>query len=492
MAVRRSLTTALVLLLVAAIPARASSIPAVTVVDSIRPGSGNSWAMDYSNSVVMGGWLYFGADDGTNGRELWRTNGETTEMMLDINPGADNGDPQGLYVVGSTLFFSADDGSHGHELWQTDGTLVGTTLAADINPEGSSYVYPVGTYHGNYYFGAADESSDAELWSIDPATLVVTEHEIAAGSGGSYPQEGINYLDYLYFVANDATNNRELWRTDGTVTEVVFPSSGGIANPTDLVVHGGFLYVTENLGNTGSYPGRTMYKSAGTLSAVTALGGWDIDTNPTETVSFGGQLYFAATDSTYGQELWASTGANDHRLVADIQDGIGNGSPQQLTPFGDWLYFSADDGVHGRELYRSNGMTTSRVADIRLDGSSWPQFLTPLGEWLYFQAYEPVHGAALYRTRGTVTERVPLPTSDLTYNCDCYDTSMVSMGERLFFTVRGDLIGQEFAFLDEPTYSMPSTDRAPSSLAMALLQLAALTAAVAVKLRRGARVNRVE
>ena len=36
--------------------------------------------------------------------------------------------------VGGTLFFTADDGIHGRELWTSDGTEEGTVLVKDIDP----------------------------------------------------------------------------------------------------------------------------------------------------------------------------------------------------------------------------------------------------------------------------------------------------------------------------------------------------------------------
>ena len=37
-------------------------------------------------------------------------------------------------VAGGHLFFFANDGVHGYELWSSDGTPSGTALLADINP----------------------------------------------------------------------------------------------------------------------------------------------------------------------------------------------------------------------------------------------------------------------------------------------------------------------------------------------------------------------
>ena len=48
------------------------------------------------------------------------------------------GIPAWLTVRGDRLFFAADDGVHGIELWSTDGTFSGTTLAGDVAPGSGS------------------------------------------------------------------------------------------------------------------------------------------------------------------------------------------------------------------------------------------------------------------------------------------------------------------------------------------------------------------
>ena len=62
--------------------------------------------------------LYFGASDGTLGKELWRSDGTEggTELVKDINPGASGSSLAELTNVNGMLFFSADDGVNGAEL----------------------------------------------------------------------------------------------------------------------------------------------------------------------------------------------------------------------------------------------------------------------------------------------------------------------------------------------------------------------------------------
>ena len=65
----------------------------------------------------------------------------TAWMVTDIRSGiGDGSSPSYLTVVGNTLYFRADDGINGRELWKSDGTVSGTVMVKDIysGSDGSS------------------------------------------------------------------------------------------------------------------------------------------------------------------------------------------------------------------------------------------------------------------------------------------------------------------------------------------------------------------
>ena len=56
-------------------------------------------------------------------------------MVKDITNGSGSSFPSQLTAVGNTLYFSANDGTNGTELWKSDGTANGTMMVKDIAVE---------------------------------------------------------------------------------------------------------------------------------------------------------------------------------------------------------------------------------------------------------------------------------------------------------------------------------------------------------------------
>jgi ELWxxDGT repeat protein len=178
--------------------------------------------------TVMGKQVFFAADDGKHGVELWKSDGteKGTTLVKDINtvPGNSNPNDKGdainrsaevekLYVVGKTLYFRASDGKHGVELWKTDGTERGTKLVKDINtgPDDSN-PDSLTAFKGRLLFSADDGVHGSEMWrsngtKANTALLINLE----PGAVGSEPGELTISGPLLYFAASTPSAGEELW-----------------------------------------------------------------------------------------------------------------------------------------------------------------------------------------------------------------------------------------------------------------------------------------
>jgi ELWxxDGT repeat protein len=327
----------------------------------IYPGENNYGANSSSpgNFVEFNDKLYFSANNGENGKELYVTDGTAagTQLVVDLRPGEDNyGDvsgsyPSGLVEFNDKLYFSANNGEVGNELYVSDGTADGTQLLVDLrsgeDPFGNIYgSYPSNLveFNGKLYFSARDNEKGNELFVSD-GTAEGTEVLVDINPGennygipnGSYPSNLVEFNDKLYFSASNGENSTELYVTDGT-------SEG-----TQLVAD-----INQGKDNSG----------------------YSYGSFPSYLVEFNSKLYFTANDSETGTELYVSDGTSEGtQLVADINPGLNNYSfpngsfPSELTVVGDELFFSADNGETGDELFKLTLSDLGESAPIQLSGS---------------------------------------------------------------------------------------------------------------------------
>jgi ELWxxDGT repeat protein len=138
----------------------------------IAPGPASSMLPMFERTVTAfaGGSVFFGADDGVHGYELWRSDLQTAELVRDIARGQASSHPASLSAVGDMVYLAADDGRHGRELWWASSG--GAGLVADVNPgSDSSHPREMTAFDGSIYFFATTEATGDELWRIAPPTV---------------------------------------------------------------------------------------------------------------------------------------------------------------------------------------------------------------------------------------------------------------------------------------------------------------------------------
>lgn len=151
---------------------------------------------DDFHTRLWNGKIFFFADDGTNGNELWITDGTVagTSMVKDVNPGANpsitSNFSSWFYTV-SGLFYTADDGTNGNELWKSDGTAGGTAMVDDVNPGSNSSDPYIFLFVNNHIYFTADDNSDGmtDLYIVDESvTLPLTLLNFTATLNGKAAQ----------------------------------------------------------------------------------------------------------------------------------------------------------------------------------------------------------------------------------------------------------------------------------------------------------------
>ena len=385
---------------------------------------------------AFGDTLYFSADDGYSGEEIWAydTSNSSSWMVVDLNNDTNTGSRPGTWVdllIGNTLYFNADgdvsvnlNGNNnpgGEELWALNLSTSKAWQVTDICSNACSSLpgrYGMEILVGDtIYFGAMTPWIGHELWAHDTSNASTWQvAEINNGSSSSKPGWRMQFLvgDTIYFDANDGNDGTELWAHDtsnhSTWQVADINSGGGHSDPGRWmqILVGDTLYFSANDGSseTELWAHDTSNHSTWQVADInngnsSSLPGWKTE------FLVGDTIYFDANDGNDGRELWAHDTSNHSTWqVADINSGSGDSDPGKAMRdteilIGYTIYFMADDGNSGHELWAhdTSNHSTWQVADINSgSGHSYPgDYMNILiGDTLFFDADDGNDGRELW------------------------------------------------------------------------------------------------
>lgn len=421
--------------------------------------------------VARGGAVFFNADDGAHGRELWRTDGtpEGTYMLRDLWPGGMSSDPIPVVTSGERLVVASaarfaqgnrfDSAASEAELWTTDGTPEGTI---PLRPPGGDQVLTqfldlvdrVTSLRGETYVALPDQSNLHMLWRVDPSGVAAPasafplryDHidlsQIVGGQNAILIRASIHH-----FVDNALP--REcfvVYRPNGESLSVMELEPGSDPRVFGMLDDRLLIRSRTESGAYGAEPWVTDGTPKGTfLLRDIEPGPANSETNSMTSVTYRGVQYFSWANSEFGAELWRTDGTSEGTvLVEDIFPGRGSSGPSYLTVVGDTLLFQARTPNHGVELCAYDEDDGFRIVKDIHPGvpDSNPFRFAVAGNRLYFTAEEPVSGGELWISDGTeagtrlVRDIVPGSGSSWPY-------FKAAIGERLMFSADDGIHGEE-------------------------------------------------
>ncbi|NLF04185.1 MAG: hypothetical protein GX593_04170 [Actinomycetales bacterium] len=273
---------------------------------------------------------------------------------------------------GGYVYFAADDGVHGNELWRTDGTPAGTSLVKDFNyGNASSHSNPHEiTVAGSRLF--VRTTSPAELWVFESSGATPKKITYAGSSDSATMGSlqavgssliGIGYTHEVY---------KHTWfrvPAGSTQATVVRSDVNTTAHPGHTVVHGGYMYFSAAiLGDT--FQGYELWRTNGTAAGTSMVADVNVgkgSSSPTLVQATDNRVYFIADDGFHGRELWSTDGTSaGTRIVRDHMAGPQHSSIEATTAVGNVLYYVPKDNAYGHELWRTDGTAagTRIVKDI--------------------------------------------------------------------------------------------------------------------------------
>lgn len=305
---------------------------------------------EYNNKI------FFSARNDGSGRELWSSDGTSsnTNLVIDIEPG----ETDGLTTFYSTelnneLFFVAKDNLNysGGEIWKTNGTGVGSSLVTTYNGR----LFGMTTVGNEFFMTIKTDDYTLQIWKSDGthSGTVLVKDNISIWNVPSF-QGSVNN-NFIFTIQVPSTNNSKVWRSDGTDT--------------------GTYALTGEIDGNGSAGGTS---------------------NLSQYINYNNKLYFITRYFLYETD-GTTTGTNSIASVWNAQSDVVNfGDAIELNGKMYFSFFSKD--LKTLSIYESNGTTggTSEIYTVTNNQYFYPSYLNTFGNNLIFSSVNSNNGTSLF------------------------------------------------------------------------------------------------
>ena len=372
--------------------------------------------------VGLGDVLLFTLLDGLTGREiLWRLDPSLpAPEPFAVQPLDHVISGSALLLHGDTIYYAADDGVHGAELWRSDGSRDGTRILADINPgpessiENDYYRSSLAFLGAEVLLGADDGVHGSELIAVNRTTGVSRlVRDFFPGTAASYPGGFEALGGRAFFGANDHQDSRRLWSTDGTADGTRRAPLPVASAPREYLAYQDRLLFTI----VGSDPDQGLWSWDDETEEATRLGDYGEELTP-----WNGEIWYRGHHPTFSSQMFRTDGTPGGTGLAFVVNGGSyyGSEPRSMHPAGWVMYFSAL-GQDGEEPHVTNG-SSEWAFDLWPHGSSFPRFYrsAPESTTVWFQARSAGEGIELWRIEGAfyphlVKDIWPGPNSSYPY-----------------------------------------------------------------------------
>jgi ELWxxDGT repeat protein len=374
---------------------------------------------EMSNFTEMNGTLYLSASGNDSRNELWKSDGTEvgTMMVKDINTkifstimgdeGTYSSYPNNLLSIGDTLYFTADDGYHGREVWKSNGTVSGTVMLKDISPYNTNMIGSLAEFNGTLYFREDDGVHGSEVWKSNGTTsntVMLKDINTLGVSSMSYDSLPIEMNQTYYFIAKNGNDSSALWKSDGTSNGTVMVKSfdGYSTEGKELIDMENNVYFAIHTESNGTELWKSDGTEEGTVMVKDIYTGSD-SSHPNKFTVANNILYFEANDGIHGYELWKTDGTQTGTVMVKDISSSNYAEILEMKRIGNIVYLTANDSDHGFELWKSDGTSNGTVMVKDIVGGTWgssPKQFTDLNNTLYFTAYDN-DGHSIWKSNGT-------------------------------------------------------------------------------------------